>query len=133
LFYRPQKRVDFLIAAYKAILCLIPKLNKILPIQGDADAEEYFFKVANAVRSAHIPHHLLTYIMQIQGGCSLARSESIRRVKQNMVVYLGAGRKPVKIDTQIMDKSLRGLNHPQIGHLLIPAEHLLKWDEDPDV
>ena len=132
MFCRTQQQKDFLITAYKAILGLIPKLRKILPIRGDVDAEEYFYKVVNAVRSAHIPHNPLTYITQMQGGCSVARSESIRRIKQNIVVYLGAGRKPVQIDTQMKDKSLRGLNHPQIGRLLVPAEHLLDWDEDPD-
>jgi hypothetical protein len=78
------------------------------------------------------PAIALTYVTQMQGGCNAARSEAIRRIKQNMFMYLAAGRKPVKIDSQVKDKSSRGLNHPEIGRLLIPAEHLLKWDAHPN-
>lgn len=61
-----------------------------------------------------------------------ARSEAIRRINQNMFMYLGAGRKPIKIDSQLKDKSLCGLNSLEIGRLIIPAEHLPKWDADPN-
>lgn len=68
----------------------------------------------------------------MQGGCNAARSEAIRRIKLNTVAYLAAGRKPVKIDFGIKDKSLCGLNSPELGRLLIPAEKLRDWDTDPD-
>jgi hypothetical protein len=31
-----------------------------------------------------------------------------------------------------MDKASRGLNHQDIGRLIIPAEDLAEWDADPD-
>ena len=68
----------------------------------------------------------------MQGGCSMARSEAIRRINQNTAMYLAAGPNPVKFDPQVKDKSLRGLNNPDIGRLFIPAKDVLKWDEDPD-
>jgi hypothetical protein len=29
-----------------------------------------------------------------------------------------------------MQKQFRGLKHPQMGRLIIPAEHVAEWDED---
>ena len=49
---RTEEVKERVIIAYKAILGLIPKLKKLLPIQDDADPE-YFFKVVNAVSNAH--------------------------------------------------------------------------------
>jgi hypothetical protein len=69
----------------------------------------------------------------MQGGCNTARSESINRIKQNMVMYLAAGRNPVIFDLQAKDKSSCGLNNTHIGRLLIPAQDVLEWDVDPDV
>jgi hypothetical protein len=65
----------------------------------------------------------------------MARSEAIRRIKDNTVRYLTAGRTPIRVDPnwQVMDKALHGLNDPVIGRLLIPAEDLLEWDADPEV
>lgn len=68
----------------------------------------------------------------MQGGCNAARSEALGRIKQNTFAYLAAGQKPVKIDLRARDKSLRGLNSPEIGRLIIPAEYILDWDADPD-
>jgi uncharacterized protein YktA (UPF0223 family) len=133
-FYNTDEEKELLLTAYRAILDLIPKLKKLVPIQNDLDEEsEYFYKVVDAVRSsAHTPCVVLMYIVQMQGGCNTARSEAIRRIKQNTVAYLAAGRKPVKVDLQTKDKSSRGLNNPDFGRLIIPAEHLIDWDADPD-
>jgi hypothetical protein len=30
-----------------------------------------------------------------------------------------------------MRKTSRGLNHPQIGRLIIPAKYVAEWDENP--
>ena len=68
----------------------------------------------------------------MQGGCNTARSEAIRRIKQNAAIYLAAGRNPVKIGSQIRDKSTLGLNNPLTGRLIIPADRLLEWDTDPE-
>lgn len=110
---------------------MIPKLKKLLPIHDNAD-REYFYRVVNAVSNAHTPGDVLTYVIQMQGGCLTARSEAIRRIKLNTITYLGAGKNPVKFDTQVKDKSLRGLNNSSTGRLLIPAEYALEWDADPD-
>jgi hypothetical protein len=123
------------LTAYKAILDFIPKLKKLLPIQDDSDPD-YFYGVVNSVRtSAHTPLDALTNdtFLQMQIGCSMARSEAIRRVKDNLVRYLASGRRPVNVDPHwhTKDKVLRGLNDPEIGRLLIPAEDLLDWDADP--
>jgi hypothetical protein len=48
-----------------------------------------------------------------------------------MIRYLGAGRTPVKVDAQVQYKALRGLNDPNIEHLLIPADDAHEWDRDP--
>ena len=73
------------------------------------------------------------YITQMQDGCNAARSEVIRRIKDNMAKYLRAGRVPVIINAHLEHKALRGLNDPHIGRLIIPAEDLHEWDADPDV
>jgi hypothetical protein len=31
-----------------------------------------------------------------------------------------------------MGKLSRGLNHPQLGRLIIPVERIAEWDEDPE-
>jgi len=31
-----------------------------------------------------------------------------------------------------MAKPSRGLNHPQLGRLIIPAAYVSDWDEDPE-
>lgn len=75
------------------------------------------------------------YIVQMQWGCNTARSEAVRRIKLNMIAYLAAGPKPIRIDAQTIetkDKSSLGLNDPDFGRLLIPAEYVHKWDADPD-
>ena len=61
----------------------------------------------------------------------MARSEVIRWIKQNMVMYLAAGQNPISFDSQAKDKLLRGLNSLVTGCLLIPAKHILEWDVDP--
>ena len=129
--YRTDEEKDLLVTAYKAILNLIPKLKKHIPIHEDADFD-YFYSIVNAVCGAYTHRDALTYVTQMQGGCNMARSEAIRRIKQNMIVYLAAGRNPLRFDSQSKDKSSRGLNHPITGRLLIPAEYVLDWDADPD-
>jgi hypothetical protein len=129
LFYRTDEEKELIHTAYKSILRLIPKLKKLLPIQADVDSE-YLYRVLNAVRRAHTPHDVLTYVIQMQGGCNTARSETIRRIKLNIIVYLGAGQNPIKINSQ--DKSWCGLNNPVIGRLLIPAKYVTSWDADTD-
>lgn len=64
----------------------------------------------------------------------MARSEAIRRIKDNLARYLAAGGNPVLISPHLqgMDKASRGLNHQDIGRLIIPAEDLAEWDADPD-
>jgi len=44
--------------------------------------------------------------------------------------YLTAGPKPIKIDSQIKDKGLRGLHDHKFGRLLIPADDIKEWDMD---
>jgi hypothetical protein len=69
----------------------------------------------------------------MQEGSNAARSEAIRRIKDNTVRYLRAGRTPITVDdAQVQHKSLRGFNDRNIGRLLIPAESLHEWDMDPD-
>jgi hypothetical protein len=129
-FYRTEDLKEIILTAYRAVLTLIPKLKKFLPFQDNADTE-LLYNVVAAVRIAHTPHSALIYVVQMQRGCSVARSEAIRRIKQSKFDYLAAGQKPVKIDSQIRDKSLHGLNHPEIGRLLIPAEYLLDGMRTP--
>jgi hypothetical protein len=68
----------------------------------------------------------------MQDGCNAARSEVIKRIKENTIKYLKAGRTPITPDDQVEHKALRSLNDRDIGRLLIPAESLHQWDEDPD-
>jgi hypothetical protein len=51
--YRKAEDKDLMLGAYKAILDLIPKLKRLLPVQEDADSE-YFYGVVNAVRTAYM-------------------------------------------------------------------------------
>lgn len=120
-FYRTEDEKELLLTAYKAILGLIPKLKRYLPIKEGAD-HEYFYEVVNVVHSsAHTPcdTSTLMYITQMQGGCNTACSELLRWIKQNMFIYLGAGPNPIRIDLQANDKSMLGLNNPETGCLLI--------------
>jgi hypothetical protein len=117
--------------AYRAILKLIPKFKNILAYQADADTS-YFNDVVEAVRKAHISCDALTYVIQMQEGCNAARSEAIKRIKDNTIKYLAAGPTPIKVDAQVEHKALCGLNDRNIGRLLIPAEALHEWDADPD-
>ena len=72
-------------------------------------------------------------IIQMQDGCNSARSEAIKRIKDNTVKYLAAGRTPIAVnEAQVRHKTLRGLNDRAIGRLLIPADDLHEWDMDPD-
>jgi hypothetical protein len=135
LFYRNDDEKEVIMTAYKAILGLVPKLRRLLPIQDDADPA-YFYGVVNAVRSAHTSCSAQIYAtIQMQVGSNMARSEAIRRIKDNMIKYLAAGQRPLKVDPdwQSSNKALHGLNHPLIGHLIIPAANLSEWDADPDV
>ena len=68
----------------------------------------------------------------MQDRCNLACSEAIRRIKDNTVRYLAAGRTPIRVDTHVEHKALRGLNDHNIGCLVIPATDLHEWDRDPD-
>jgi hypothetical protein len=134
-FYRTDEEKEIITTAYNSILIFIPKLKTLLPIQDGADPA-YFYGVVNAVRSAHTSRSAQTYaIVQMQFGSNMARSEVIRRIKDNMVKYLAAGRRPVRLDPnwKSSDKALHGLNHPVIGRLLIPADDLPEWDADPDL
>ncbi len=66
----------------------------------------------------------------MQVGCNMAWSKAIRHVKENTMKYLTAGPKPIKIDSQIKDKGLRGLHDHKFGRLLIPADDIKEWDMD---
>lgn len=68
----------------------------------------------------------------MQEGVNASRSEAIKRIKDNTIRYLAAGRNPIKVDQLVEHKALRGLNDRNIGRLLIPAEDLHEWDADPD-
>jgi hypothetical protein len=72
---------------------------------------------------------------QMQVGCNTARSETIKRIKDNMVRYLAAGQNPVmvKVHWQARGKRMIGINDPDVSRLLIPAEDLQEWDEDPEL
>lgn len=132
-FYRSAEEKGLLLTAYRAILKLIPKLKSILTYHADADAE-YFSDVVNAVSNVHISYDAMMYVnnIQMQEGCNAARSEAIKRIKDNTIRYLTAGRTPIKVDALVEHKALRGLNDRNIGRLLIPAEELHEWDADPD-
>ena len=69
----------------------------------------------------------------MQVGWNSACSEAIRRIKDNTVRYLAAGRTPVRVDMHVEHKALWGLNDHNIGHLVIPATDLHEWERDPDV
>jgi hypothetical protein len=103
----------------------------MLPYQTDAN-EQYFYEVVDAACSPHTPCVSLTNVIQMQDGCHAARSEAIKRIKDNTIRYLTAGQRPVKVDERVRYKPLRGLNDPDIGRLLIPAQDLHEWDRDPD-
>lgn len=66
----------------------------------------------------------------MQKGCNSARSEAVKRINQFTDKYLDSGTRPIKCDARTMAKTYRGLNHPQIGRLIIPAEHVVEWDEN---
>jgi hypothetical protein len=68
----------------------------------------------------------------MQDGCNASRSEAIKWIKDNTVKYLTAGHTPIRVDGQVEHKALRGLNDPNIGRLLIPADTLHEWDADPN-
>jgi hypothetical protein len=69
----------------------------------------------------------------MQEGSNAARSEAIKRIKDNTAKYLRAGGTPVMVnDEQVQHKALRGFNDRNIGRLLIPADDLHEWDRDPD-
>jgi hypothetical protein len=59
----------------------------------------------------------------MQESCNAARSDTIKRIKDNTTAYLNAGQTPIIVDeVQIREKPLRGFNNPEIGRLLVPAE-----------
>jgi len=60
-FYRKDEEKGFILTAYKAILDLIPKLKRFLPIEDDTDPD-YFYKIVNAVRSAYTLCDALTQV-----------------------------------------------------------------------
>ena len=74
----------------------------------------------------------LKTIIQIQRGCNNARSDTFKRVNQFTEKYLNSGSSPVQCDARAMAKPSRGLNHPQLGRLIIPAAYVSDWDEDPE-
>ena len=119
-----------LLNVYQEIKKFIPKLNKILPYLANAN-ETYFYDVVDAVR-AHTSCGTVTNMIQMQEGCNAARSENIRRIKDNTTRYLAAGQTPVRVGEHTNHKALRGLNDENIGRLIIPVEDLHEWDQDPD-
>jgi hypothetical protein len=128
-FYSSVEEKRLYLSAYRAILNLVSELRDIVSA-ADGDAN-YLYDVLNAVRNTHISPEPLMYDSQMQDGCNAARSEAIRRIKDNTVKYLGSGRTPIVVDAQVDYKALRGLNDPNTGRLLIPADSLEEWDEDP--
>ena len=68
----------------------------------------------------------------MQKGCSTARSDTFKRVNQFTYKYLNSGTRPIQCDAGGMRKTSRGLNHPQIGRLIIPAKKVAEWDENPE-
>jgi hypothetical protein len=133
LFFSTDEERALFLGAYTAILRLTPKLKDLLPYQADVDSD-YFYKVIEEVRPVHIlTSSPMTYAIQMQDGCNAARSEIIKRIKDNTGRYLRAGRTPVEVDdTQIQHKPLRGLNNCNIGRLIIPADDVREWDLNPD-
>jgi len=121
------------LTAYREILKLIPKLNNILKNQADMNTD-YVHKVIDVVRSAHTSCEARCMdVIQMQEGSNTACSEAIRRIKDNMIKYLAAGRTPIQVNIrQVQHKALRGLHNRNIGCLLIPAEDVHEWDADPD-
>ena len=73
----------------------------------------------------------LISIVQIQKGCNAARSDTFKRINQLTGRYLNSGTRPIHLNKKIVEKGLHGLNHPQIGRLIIPAKHVAEWDDDP--
>jgi len=131
-FYSSVEEKALLLTAYREILKLIPKLKNMLPYQVDGDGE-YLNCVVDAVSSAHISCDTMTIVIQMQEGCNAARSEAIKRIKENTIKYLAAGKTPIQVDVQqVQHKALRGLNERNIGRLLIPASELEDWDADPE-
>jgi hypothetical protein len=68
----------------------------------------------------------------MQKGCNSARSEAFNRINLFTDRYLESGTRPVKCDLTTTRKTSRGLNHPQIGRLIIPVEHVAEWDENTE-
>jgi len=54
----------------------------------------------------------------------------LKRVNQFMDKYLNLGTKPIQCDARTMGKTHHGLNHPQLGRLIILAEYVAEWDEN---
>ena len=68
----------------------------------------------------------------MQRGCSTAHSETFKRVNQFMDKYLNSGNRPILCDARTIGKTSRGLNHPQIGRLIIPAAYVAEWDKNTE-
>jgi hypothetical protein len=84
------------------------------------DSEEtYFYSIINEVSNLIYPTRRGITHKQIQDGCNSARSEAIKRIKDNTVKYLKAGPAPITVDKdQIQHKALRGLNDATSGAYL---------------
>jgi len=95
-------------------------------------------KYTNSSKSkwSHTSHYLDTTNIhcpiQMQRGCNIAQSDTFKYVNQFMDKYLNSGTGPVQCDTRTMGKTSCGLNHPQIGWLIILAEYIANWDDNSE-
>ncbi|KAG1724208.1 uncharacterized protein EDB91DRAFT_1087550 [Suillus paluster] len=76
-------------------------------------------------------------IAMVSKGMSDGRSADLSSIKHNCLQYIGLNMysKANALDPpipEVEDKSMRGLNHPQLAHLLCPRKKLDWFDEDPD-
>jgi hypothetical protein len=119
--------------AYESITGFIPGLKKFNPVDGDGNHERLYKIVEIVSQRAYSPMIQLISIIQIQKGCNAARSDTFKRINQFTEKYLNSGTSPIRCNAGSAEKSSRGLNHPQIGRLIIPAVFVAEWDEDPEL
>ena len=125
-WFRSESRFE----AFKILIQVLPSVGKAIEDPA-TDMDIYLTQVYPGSRLVcYICPHLFICSLQLQKGANDARSDDVRRIKEELALWLNIANAPnPPLNTKC--RSDRGMDNDITGRLLCPIEY--DWDDETSV
>ena len=119
-----QTRSESWFTAFTTLIQVLPSVGKAIE-DPTTDIDVYLMQVS--IVGLDSIHCFATHSLQLQKGANDARSDDVRRIKEELALWLNMEYTPnPPLNTKC--RSDRGMQNDIMGHLLCPIEY--DWDDE---